>query len=100
LIVEVLSKSTEANDRGFKFAQYRKPDSFREYALVSTAEPCVEMFLRQAEGQWLLSESVGADATCHFASVDCKIAFRTSYDKVTFEAEQSGLAPPHPRSEI
>jgi Uma2 family endonuclease len=100
LIVEVLSKSTEAHDRGFKFAQYRKLDSFREYALVSTAEPRVEMFLRQAEGQWVLSESVGADATCHFASVDCKIALADIYDKVTFDVEQAGIEPTHPKSEI
>jgi len=100
LIVEVLSESTEAHDRGFEFAQYRKLDSFREYALVSTAEPRVEMFLRQAEGQWVLSESVGADATCHFASLDCKIALSDIYDKITFDAEQTGLEPTHPKSEI
>jgi Uma2 family endonuclease len=92
LIVEVLSKSTEANDRGFKFAQYRKLDSFREYALVSTAEPRVETFLRQAEGQWVLSESVGAGAVCHFSSLDCQIRFADIYDKVTFDAEEAGLA--------
>jgi Uma2 family endonuclease len=92
LIVEVLSKSTEAHDRGFKFAQYRKLDSLREYALVSTAEPRVETFLRQAEGQWVLSESVGAGAVCHFSSLDCQILFADIYDKVTFDAEEAGLA--------
>jgi Uma2 family endonuclease len=34
LIAEVLSKSTEAMDRGFKFREYRKIDSLREYVLV------------------------------------------------------------------
>jgi Uma2 family endonuclease len=90
LIVEVLSKSTEANDRGFKFAQYRKLDSFREYALVSTGEPRVETFLRQAEGQWVLSESVGSGAVCHFSSLDCKIPLSDIYDRITFDAEQAG----------
>ena len=90
LIVEVLSKSTEAHDRGFKFAQYRKLDSFREYALVSTAEPRVERFLRQPEGQWLLSESVGSGAVCHFSSLDCQILLTDIYDKVTFDAEEAG----------
>ena len=47
LIVEVLSPSTEAHDRGFKFAQYRKLDSLREYVLVSQSEPRVERFVRQ-----------------------------------------------------
>lgn len=89
LIVEVLSKSTEGHDRGFKFAQYRKLDSLREYALVSTGEPRVEKFLRQAEGQWVLWESVGSGAVCHFSSLDCKIALTDIYDKVTFDAEQA-----------
>jgi Uma2 family endonuclease len=91
LIVEVLSKSTEAHDRGFKFAQYRKLDSLREYALVSTAEPRVETFLRQAEGQWVLSESIGAGAVCHFSSLDCQIPLADIYDKVTFDAEEAAL---------
>jgi Uma2 family endonuclease len=91
LIVEVLSKSTEAHDRGFKFAQYRKLDSLREYALVSTAEPHVETFLRQAEGQWVLSESVGAGAVCHFSSLDCQIPLADIYDKVIFDAEEAAL---------
>jgi Uma2 family endonuclease len=92
LIVEVLSKSTEALDRGFKFAQYRKLDSLREYVLASTAEPRVETFLRQAEGQWVLSESVGPGAECHFSSLDCQIPLADIYDKVTFDAEEAGLA--------
>jgi Uma2 family endonuclease len=98
LIVEVLSKSTEAYDRGFKFAQYRKLDSLREYALVSTAEPRVEKFLRQAEGQWMLSESVGAGAVCLFSSLECEISLHDIYDKVTFDSEQTD--PAHPISEI
>jgi Uma2 family endonuclease len=46
LIVEVLSPSTEAYDRGFKSAQYRTVESLEEYALVSQSEPRVEVFHR------------------------------------------------------
>src|SRR5512141_3094593 len=59
LIVEVLSPSTEAYDRGFKFAQYRALESLQEYALVSQSEPRIEIFRRQPSGDWLLSESAG-----------------------------------------
>jgi Uma2 family endonuclease len=59
LLVEVLSPSTEAHDRGFKFAQYRQLESLQEYALVSQTEPRVEIFRRQAPGEWLLSEASG-----------------------------------------
>jgi Uma2 family endonuclease len=49
LIVEVLSKSTEAYDRSVKLAQYRKIKSLRYYLLVSQAKPMVEVYGRQNE---------------------------------------------------
>jgi Uma2 family endonuclease len=92
LIVEVLSKSTEAQDRGFKVAQYRKLDSLEEYALVSQSEPRIEKFRREPGGQWVLSESEGLEAVCHFESIDCRIALKDVYDKVTFSADDTGAA--------
>jgi Uma2 family endonuclease len=86
VVVEVLSPSTEAYDRGFKFAQYRQVESLQEYALVSQTEPRIEIFRRQPSGDWLLSEAVGMDKHCRFASVDCTIALADVYDKVTFDA--------------
>jgi len=50
LIAEVLSPSTESDDRGFKFARYRTIQSLRVYLLVSQTEPQIEMFTRQANG--------------------------------------------------
>ena len=85
LVVEVLSPSTEAYDRGFKFSQYRDIESLQEYILVSQAEPRIEVFRRQPSGEWLLSEAVGMDAHIRFQSVDCEIALADVYDKVTFD---------------
>lgn len=84
LIVEVLSPSTEAYDRGFKFTQYRKLESLQEYALVSQDEPRVEVFRRQPSGEWLLAEYAGMDARCILKSVDCAIALAELYDKIDF----------------
>ena len=50
MIIEVLSPSTEAYDRGFKFAQYRTLESLQEYALVSQSEARVEIFRCQPSG--------------------------------------------------
>jgi Uma2 family endonuclease len=83
LIVEVLSPSAEAYDRGFKSAQYRTVESLEEYALVSQSEPRVEVFRRQSGG-WLLSEAVGFEAVCHFESLDCALPLADIYAKVTF----------------
>jgi Uma2 family endonuclease len=59
LLVEVLSDSTEAYDRGQKASHYRRIPSLRAYLLVSQHEPRLELQVRQADGRWTLIE-VGA----------------------------------------
>lgn len=81
----MLSPSTEAHDRGFKFAQYRKIESLQEYVLVSQSEARIEKFRRQGE-QWILSECVGLEAVCQLDSVNCRIKVSDIYDKVIFES--------------
>ena len=54
LICEVLSESTEAYDRGGKFAAYRSPESLNEYLLIDSRRHAVEVFRRQPGG-WLLA---------------------------------------------
>ena len=56
LIIEVLSFSTEAADGGIKFAKYRQFSTLQEYVLVQVEQPGVEMFRRDRQGQWVLSE--------------------------------------------
>jgi Uma2 family endonuclease len=82
LIVEVLSDSTEAYDRGQKFEHYRQIESLQEYVLVSQAAPKVERFLRQEAGTWLFSEATGLDATAELASIQCRLPLAEVYDKV------------------
>ena len=62
LLVEVLSDSTEAYDRGKKFEHYRQIPTLQEYLLVSQKEPRIEQFIRQADGCWLLNEAAGLEA--------------------------------------
>ena len=84
VIVEVLSESTEAYDRGEKFAHYRRLDTLREYVLVAQDKIRVEHFRREGE-EWILSEVSGPDATLHLASIDCHIAVAAIYEKVEFD---------------
>jgi Uma2 family endonuclease len=88
LVIEVLSPSTEAYDRGFRSAQYRRVESLEEYALVSQTEPRVEIFRRQDAGHWLLSEFVGLEAACLFDSVQVSVPLAEIYDKVAFDAAE------------
>ena len=85
LLIEVLSPSTEAYDRGFKSSQYRKIESLREYALVSQNEPRVEIYQRRENQQWLISEVAGLDAGVHLESVDCDLSLREVYQNIAFE---------------
>lgn len=54
LIVEVLSPTTAAFDRGDKFADYRTSESLQEYVLINQERVSVECFRRNAEGLWVL----------------------------------------------
>jgi Uma2 family endonuclease len=81
LLIEVLSPSTEAYDRGGKFARYRKIPTLQEYLLVAQDQPSIERYLRQGD-VWLLTEAVELDAIVSLESIDCALSLREVYDKV------------------
>jgi Uma2 family endonuclease len=82
VIVEVLSKSTKNYDRGEKFEQYRKMESFVEYLLIAQDRTHVEHYIRQADGTWLLSETDDPATTIELASVVCRLPLAEIYAKV------------------
>jgi len=84
LIVEVLSDSTEAYDRGKKFEQYRKLPSLLEYVLVSQDAPRIEQFTPQPDGLWLCAETSGMDASIRLVSIDCVLPLTKIYNKVSW----------------
>jgi len=81
LIIEVLSPSTEAVDRGIKFAKYRQFSTLQEYVLVQVEQPGVEMFRRNQQGQWVLSEYNLGDSL-QLESVNVEIAIADLYRQV------------------
>ncbi|MBD2254888.1 Uma2 family endonuclease [Nostoc parmelioides] len=86
LIIEVLSPSTEAADRGKKFAAYRQSPTLQEYVLVQVAQPGVEVFRRNEQGKWVLSEyNLGEKLLLE--SVNVEIAIADLYRQVEFAAE-------------
>ncbi len=84
ILVEVLSDSTEAYDRGKKFEHYRHIPSLKEYLLVSQNEPRIELFIRSDAGQWLLREAAGLDASLELPSLQITVALREIYANVAF----------------
>jgi Uma2 family endonuclease len=86
-IVEVLSESTEAYDRGGKFAHYRKLASPMEYVLIAQTKPHIEHYVRQPDNRWLLAEADSLSETVYLSSIDCHLAPAEVYDKVDIVAE-------------
>ncbi len=87
LIVEVLSASTEAYDRGEKFEYYRRIEAFAEYVLVAQDKPHIEQFSRQPNGQWLFTATSGLESLVDLTSVACRLLLTEVYDKVEFGPE-------------
>jgi Uma2 family endonuclease len=83
VIFEVLSSSTEAYDRGDKFAHYRRLASLQEYVLIAQDRHRVERFTRQEPGEeWLLTEISEPDGILRLASLDCALTLAAIYDQV------------------
>lgn len=88
VIIEVLSDSTEAYDRGDKFQLYRSLASFREYVLVSQNVMHVDQFVQTEGGQWLLSYYDGENAVLKLKTVPFAISLKDLYDKVVLDSSR------------
>ncbi|MBU6404516.1 MAG: Uma2 family endonuclease [Proteobacteria bacterium] len=91
LIVEVLSASTQAFDRGAKFAAYRGLDSLREYVLIDPDTRGVEVFRRNERGLFELHDQGGA-AVLTLASVDAGIPMDEVFEGMQGEARDDASA--------
>lgn len=81
LIVEVLSSTTEAYDRGEKFQHYRAIESLQEYVLIAQDRVLVERFVRGGEF-WTLSTLGDLDHALELTSVKCTLPLREIYENV------------------
>ncbi|MFM8294122.1 MAG: Uma2 family endonuclease [Microcystaceae cyanobacterium] len=81
LIIEVLSESTEAKDRGIKFTPYQTLESLQEYVLVSQWEKRVEVFRRSDRQFWLL-QTLTDDDIIELQSINLSIPVTAIYEGV------------------
>jgi len=86
LIVEVLSDSSEAYDRGDKFGHYRALPSLQIYLLLSQDRMQAELFVRQPDDSWQFTAFTAADDSIPLAAVDAELVLGELYDKVEFAA--------------
>jgi Uma2 family endonuclease len=93
VLFEVLSKSTEGYDRGFKSENYRQIPSLKAYILVSKTRPHVEMLERQQNGDWTLKEVSGLNATLGIPAIGIELPLAEIYYKVDFNANDDQEVP-------
>ena len=84
IIIEVLSESTEARDRGKKFERYKQITSFQEYVLVYQTEPKAQVYRKVQEGIWTQYTYSGMDAVMELQSIGIQIKLADIYRRVEF----------------
>ena len=84
VIVEVLSPSTEAYDRGEKFEHDRMSPTVEEYLLIVQDRARVDGFLRQPNGSWNMETVVGLDAKASVRCLGLDLPLAELYARVEF----------------
>jgi Uma2 family endonuclease len=98
LIVEVLSPTTEAYDRGLKFKHYSTIETLREYLLIASESVDVELRTRQPDGRWILTSADRLEDSIELQSIGCRLALADLYEKVEFGERGPGMRPLYPSS--
>ena len=93
LIIEVLSDSTEAYDRGDKFTHYKSIPDFREYLLVAQHRPHITQYCRLEDGSWSYREVNDLSARLALPSLDCVLEMEGVYQDVSFPEASVNISP-------
>ena len=86
LIVEVLSKTTEAYDRGGKFRMYRQNPVLIDYLLVSSTSIEIDLYHKNDAGDWLIINYKAGD-TIELKSINLNFPIEQVYRGLTLEPE-------------
>ncbi len=91
LIVEVLSPTTEAYDRGDKFALYRRSTTLQDYVLVGTQAMRVDLYQRNERGRWEIL-SYDAGDVIELPSVNLSVPVAQIYEDIIFDVHPSSAS--------
>jgi Uma2 family endonuclease len=84
LIVEVLSDSTEAYDRGKKFEKYRRNPCLVDYVLVSSDEVAIDIYHKNDAGEWTIVSYREGDRV-ELKSINLSLPIEQFYEEIVFE---------------
>jgi Uma2 family endonuclease len=91
VIIEVLSPSTEAYDRGDKFAHYQRLDSLQEYVLVASDKRRIERYSRLDKGnEWLLTICSDPSGSIELPAVPCTLPLERVYHRIELPSSTTG----------
>jgi Uma2 family endonuclease len=83
-IIEILSKATRDYDRGTKFNLYRAIPTLTEYILIDSTKISVEIFTKQKDGKWILSEFKQLADSFVFSTIGLTLQLKDIYEDVSF----------------
>jgi Uma2 family endonuclease len=87
VIIEVLSPTTEVDDRGWKFAHYRRSATLTDYVMIAQHYPSVEHYSRFGQDLWTLREYVSLEDILTLPSLACEVRLADIYERVVFPPE-------------
>src|SRR5262245_11990373 len=85
VIIEVLSDSTEAYDRGKKFEEYQRIASLAEYVLIAQDRYSVERYVRQDQRTWIYSVFQNLEDVVPLSTIECQLILQDVYAKVDLQ---------------
>ena len=79
-----MSKSTEQNDRGYKYFYYQKIPSLKEYILIDSNSYHAEIIRLEEDRSWKITEIDGINEVLPINSIDMLLPLKDIYDRVSF----------------
>ena len=84
VLMEVLSPTTEKDDRSWKFAHYRHLATLTDYVMLSQYQPLVEHYTRNSDDKWVLTDLRGLSSVLRLPSIGCELPLSSIYERVEF----------------
>lgn len=85
VLIEILSPSTADYDKGTKFELYREIDSLKEYILINAGKVHVELYQRNSDQSWTLTEYKSLDNSFEIKTIDMRMGLGEVYEGVKFK---------------
>jgi Uma2 family endonuclease len=79
VIFEILSRSTQKNDTGYKLLYYKNIPTLKEYIMIDSQKRLVQVVRRQADGAWRFEDITGANAKVTIETIQLTISFDELY---------------------